>query len=82
MNAHAIVNRLLEGQPIVVWVYEKGTVDPFNALYINNALICTNPRRDVANVLNALGVKTSTVFIPKGFHGDFPAQLSQLETEL
>lgn len=70
---------LIEGQPQVVMVYEKGTVDAFSALYINGKLVVTNPRGDVSNVLEALGIVPKEVFVPYGFDGNFPVQLAQLK---
>jgi uncharacterized protein (DUF433 family) len=66
--------------PDIAWVTERGTMDPFYALYIGGKLTVTNPRSDVANVLNALGLKQRHLYVAKGFDGNFPEQLADLQT--
>jgi hypothetical protein len=86
MRAHTIVAKLLESSavaaPDVVMVYEQGTSDPFTALYINQKLVVNSPRGDVGAVLDALGITPVTVFIPRGFEGNFPDQLSDLKDQI
>lgn len=78
MNAKQVVETVLNRS--VVWVTEEGTTDGFQALYIDNALVVENPRRDVMAVLDALGIVPETVHVAYGFDGNFPEQLSDLVT--
>lgn len=77
-NAKRIVERILESERSVVQVYEKGTHDPFSAIYINGKLVVTNPRGDVSAVLEALGIEPQTLYVPYGFDGNFPELLTKL----
>jgi len=68
------------GAPRLTWVFEDGTHDPFYAVYVDGKLVATNPRSDLNHVLDALGVPQETVYVPRGFSGDFPQLLTALKT--
>jgi len=77
MKAAELVEAVLTGR--VTWVVEEGTADAFQAIYIDGVLVVENPRRDVMDVLEALHVKIDSVYIAKGFDGNFPRALSDLD---
>lgn len=78
-NAKNIVARILETERSVVQVYERDTADPFSAIYVDGKLVVTNPRGDVSEVLEALGIKPQVMFVPYGFDGNFPPLLAKLK---
>jgi hypothetical protein len=64
----------------VVHVVEDGTADAFQALYIDGKLVVTNPRSDVGQVLQALGIEPQVMLVAHGFDGNFPEKLARLKT--
>jgi len=72
--------QLLENKHDVVWVYEAGTSDAAQAIYVDGKLVTGDPRGEIWDLLRALRIKPREVVIPNGFEYPFPDKLSVLKT--